>query len=109
MFVERHHAVLLAAHGDRGHIIQSAGLRGGFLERAPPVLRADGGSVGVLRLSEAHQFARCGVGDTDLAGLGRSVDPGHENSAHEMTPLFVRPLCAGHCGVHAKRADGLYS
>ena len=109
LFVERHHAVLLAAHSDRGHIVQAAGLRGGFLERAPPVLGVDGGSVGVFRLSETHQFAGRSVGDAHLAGLGRSVDPGHKNSAHEMTPLFVRPPCAGHCGVRAQRADSLYS
>ena len=37
LVVEDHHAVLLAADGQRGYVVQAAGLLGGLLECAPPV------------------------------------------------------------------------
>ncbi len=74
--------MLLASDGQRAHVVQSAGLICGFLERVPPMFRIDGRSVRVLGLTETDEFAGFGIRHAYLAGLGRGVDACHESTSH---------------------------
>jgi hypothetical protein len=82
VLVEADHAVLLAADGDRGHVVQAACVGSRLLDSGPPGGGVDLGAVGVARAAGADQLAGLGVADDDLAGLGRGVDPGDERAAH---------------------------
>ena len=87
--VENHHAVLLAAHGQCGYVVQSACLLRGLLERIPPVCGVDGRAVRVLGLAETHQFAGFGVCYAYLAGLRRGVDASHQSLCHGLCCLLA--------------------
>ena len=70
--------MLLCCHRDRGHVVKAPGRCYRTLSRFPPPLRIDLGGVGVRRPPVAHQRARVGVADDDLARLGGGVDPRDE-------------------------------
>lgn len=76
--VEADHAVLLAAHGQSGHVGQSADGVNHLGEGGPPVVGVDLGAVRVAGPGLAHERTGGGVTDDDLAGLGRGVDAGDE-------------------------------
>src|SRR5690606_7092892 len=59
--VERDHAVLLAADGYRGDVVETARVSGGRDERVPPGLGVDGRAVRVRGAALAHEGAGRGV------------------------------------------------
>ena len=65
--VQAHHAVLLAADGNGGDVVEAAGLGDGVLEGGPPVVGVDLGAVGVGRAPLADQRAGAGVADHHFA------------------------------------------
>ena len=89
MFVENHHAVLLAANGQCGHVVQSASMLCGFLERVPPARGINGCAVRMLGLTKAHQIAGFGIGYAHFAGLGRRVNAGYESTNHVASLQWV--------------------
>ena len=86
VLVEQHHAVLLAADGHGGHPVEQAPAAR-LLPRRPPVAGVDLGAVGVRRTPGAHHLPGVGVADDDLAGLGRGVDPGDEQTIRHVVTL----------------------
>ena len=87
--VEHDHAVLLATHRQRAHIVQAPGGVDRLEEGVPPRLGIHFRAIGVGGPPLADDPVRPGVDDDDLAGLGGGVDACHVGAcAHGV--LLIR-------------------
>ena len=84
--VQAHHAVLLGAHRDGGHVVEATGVLDGGLQRGPPQLRVDLGAVGMRRRPRPHDLTGVRIAHQHLARLRGRVDAGDEGHACEATP-----------------------
>ncbi len=80
--VQADHAVLLAADGEGGDVVEAAGRGQRLVERGAPGVRVHLGAVGVRRPALADQHPGLGVPDDDLAGLGRAVHTATSGTGH---------------------------
>lgn len=65
--IQADHSVLLPAHAERPHVIQSASRAHGLEEGIPPRLRVDFTSIGVRCTTLSNDPSASGVADNDLA------------------------------------------
>ena len=65
--IQADHSVLLPAHAERAHVIQSASRAHGLEEGIPPRLRVDFTSIGVRCTTLSNDLSASGVVDNDLA------------------------------------------
>ena len=81
--VDEHHAVLLAADGDRLDAVEQA--VGGLLPGLPPEVCVDLGHVGVGGAALADRLAGVGVAHHDLGVLRGAVHASHESHVRDPT------------------------
>ncbi len=78
ILVKANHAVLLAADGYSGDVVQPAGRSYCFPERSPPGPRVHLGAIRVCRAALTDQRTGISIADHDLARLRRRVHTCHD-------------------------------